>query len=138
MKEQSTSLRLNEWSRVVQSALWWQRMTPLFLTLNPADMHHLPASGCSSSPRSRSGFTANRCEPVAVVQVVVVVQLRFAEERRDGGRLLVTWRQDRHERRHLFPEEDDSLSAREAESARSCDSPSIRGMESSEDGTDES
>lgn len=36
------------------------------------------------------------------------------------------------------PEEDDSLSAREEESAWSCDSPSIRGMESSEEGTDES
>lgn len=36
------------------------------------------------------------------------------------------------------PEEDDSLSAREDESAWSLDSPSIRGMESSEDGTDES
>lgn len=36
------------------------------------------------------------------------------------------------------PEEDDSLSAREEESAWSCDSPSIWGIESSEDGTDES
>lgn len=36
------------------------------------------------------------------------------------------------------PDEDDSLSAREAESAWSCDSPSIRGMDSSDDGTDES
>lgn len=36
------------------------------------------------------------------------------------------------------PEEDDSLSAREEESAWSCDRPSIRGMESSEDGTEES
>lgn len=36
------------------------------------------------------------------------------------------------------PEEDDSLSAREEESAWSCESPSIRGMESSEEGTEES
>lgn len=36
------------------------------------------------------------------------------------------------------PEEDDSLSAKEEESAGSLDSPSIRGMESSEEGTDES
>lgn len=36
------------------------------------------------------------------------------------------------------PEEDDSLSAREAESAWSCDRPSNRGMDSSEEGTDES
>lgn len=36
------------------------------------------------------------------------------------------------------PEEDDSLSAREEESTWSCDRPSISGMESSEDGTEES
>lgn len=36
------------------------------------------------------------------------------------------------------PEEDDSLSAREEESAWSFDSPSIRGIDSSEEGTDES
>lgn len=36
------------------------------------------------------------------------------------------------------PEEEDSLSAREEESTWSCDRPSISGMESSEDGTEES
>lgn len=36
------------------------------------------------------------------------------------------------------PEEEDSLSAREEESAWSLDSPSIRGIDSSEEGTDES
>lgn len=36
------------------------------------------------------------------------------------------------------PEEDDSLSAKEEESTWSCDRPSISGMESSEDGTEES
>lgn len=36
------------------------------------------------------------------------------------------------------PEEDDSLSAREEESAWSGDRPSMRGMDSSEEGTDES
>lgn len=36
------------------------------------------------------------------------------------------------------PEEEDSLSATEQLSAWSCDSPSIKGMESSDEGTDES
>lgn len=36
------------------------------------------------------------------------------------------------------PEEDDTLSVKEVESARSGESPSISGIDSSEDGTDES
>lgn len=84
-----------------------------------------------------------------------VVQFRFtdcggaAAQRRDNRRLLVSYatnpkvvsapRLKRFSACYLpKPDDDDSLSASDEESACSWDSPSIKGMDSSEDGTEDS
>lgn len=109
----------------------------------------------------RRPLQRRHCCSAAALHLPTRVELGFTRrrsgtaERANGRRLLITWNKDAARSpfkmaAQLFtpgktkkiklpsPDEDDSLSAREEESAWSFDSPSIRGIESSEEGTEES